>query len=312
MTFRSLFATGAATFALFVSPPALAQSEAVVAADDAPADLTANATDAPAGPALWKVADEDTTIYLFGTVHMLPKEVEWYKDDIAAALTSSDTLVTEIRMDPESEAKMQQVAMQKAMLPQGTTLRSLLSPEQVVAYEGALGDLGMPAPAFDRLEPWMVGLTLAMLPLLKEGYSPDSGVEKVLLSKIGDKPQDALETVEFQLGIFDSLPQEKQIDFMMEAVEDLDEAKAALDKMVAEWIEGDADGLAELMNEGLDDAEIADALLYDRNANWAEWIDTRLDAPGTVFIAVGAGHLAGPRSVQQMLNEREISVERLR
>jgi uncharacterized protein YbaP (TraB family) len=306
MKLKHLLTTGAASLALFAAPSALAQ-EAMDADQASAPDETSTS-----GPALWKVADEDTVIYLFGTVHMLPMEVDWYKDDIAAALTASDTLVTEIPMDMGSEARMQQVAMQKAMLPEGTTLRSLLSEDQVAAYEGALGDLSLPAAAFDRLEPWMVGLTLTTLPLLKEGYSPDSGVEKVLLSKIGEKPQDALETVEFQLGIFDSLPQEKQIDFMMEAVGDIDEAKTMLDKMVAEWIEGDADGLADLMNEGLEDAEIAEALLYSRNANWTDWIDTRLDEPGTVFIAVGAGHLAGAKSVQQMLAERDVPVERVR
>ncbi|MEL7519745.1 MAG: TraB/GumN family protein, partial [Pseudomonadota bacterium] len=207
---------------------------------------------------------------------------------------------------------MQMTAMQKSMLPSGTTLRSLLDEEQTAAYEAALGGLGLPAPAFDRFEPWMAGLTLTMLPLLQQGYSPDSGVEKVLLTKAGDKPQDALETAEFQLNIFDSLPQDKQIAFLMEAVEGIDKAKETLDKMVAEWVEGDADGLAELMNEGLEDPAIAEALLYDRNANWAEWIDARLDTtPGTVFIAVGAGHLAGKKSVQDLLAERDIEVERL-
>lgn len=298
MTLKSLFSLGAASLALFASAPALADHHA--------------ASGEAKGPALWKIADADTTIYLFGTVHALPDGIDWYSDDIAAALTSSDTLVTEIPMDKESEAAMQTVAMQKAMLPEGTTLRSLLSEEQTAAYEAALTQMSLPAPAFDRLEPWMVGLTLTMLPLMKEGYSPDSGVEKVLLGKVGDKPQGALETVEFQLGIFDGLPQEKQIAFMMEAVDGMDEVKATLDKMVERWIDGDADGLAAIMNEGLDDPKLAEALLYNRNANWADWIVERLDEPGSVFIAVGAGHLAGEKSVQDMLTKRAYYVQRVK
>jgi len=302
MKLRHTIAASVAGLALFAANPALA---------DGHMDAAKVETEVK-GPALWKVADEDTTIYLFGTVHALPEGLDWYDEDIASALTSSDTLVTEIRMDTASEVEMQQVAMQKALLPAGTTLRSLLDEEQTAAYETALTSLSLPAPAFDMFEPWMAGLTLTMLPLLQQGYSPDSGVEKVLLSKVGDKPQDALETAEFQLNIFDSLPQEKQIAFMMEAVEGMGEAKETLDRMVAEWIEGDADGLAEIMNEGLDDPAIADALLYSRNANWAEWIDARLDStPGTVFIAVGAGHLAGEKSVQDLLEKRDIEVERL-
>ena len=303
MTLKSLFTLGAASFALFASVPALADGH--TPADPAPA--------AASGPALWKVADEDTTIYLFGTVHALPPEIEWYDETIATALTAADTLVTEIPMDPQSEASMQAVAMQTAMLPPGTTLRSLLSAEQTASYEAALGAMSIPAPAFDPLEPWMVGLTLTMLPLMQEGYSPDSGVEKVLLGKAGDKPQDALETIEFQLGIFDGLPQEQQIAFMMEAVESVDEVKATLDRMVERWVAGDADGLAEIMNEGLEDPALAEALLYNRNANWAEWIDARLETtPGTVFVAVGAGHLAGAKSVQDYLAARDIVVQRVK
>lgn len=301
MKYRQFWAASVATVAMFAASPALAEGHTEAKAEIAEAK----------GPALWKVADDDTTIYLFGTVHALPKDVEWYGEDISNALAEADTLVTEIRMDPQSEAKMQAVAMEKSALPEGTTLRSLLDADQTAAYEAAMAKLGVPAPAFDGFEPWMAGLTLTMLPLLKQGYSPDSGVEKVLMGKVADKPMDALETPEFQIGIFDGLPQQKQIEFLMEAVEGIDDAKAMLDEMVAEWIKGDADALAQLMNEGLSDAEIAKALLYDRNANWTQWIVERMETPGTIFIAVGAGHLAGEKSVQDMLSKRDIEVERV-
>ncbi len=295
--------SSAASLALFAANPALA--------DDHAAHAVAEAEVASDGPALWKVADEDTTIYLFGTIHALPKEIEWYDAEIAEALTSSDTVVTEIKMDPQSEAAMQQIAMSKGMLPAGTTLRSLLNAEQTESYEAAMSKIGIPAEAFDPLEPWMAALSLTMLPLMQQGYSPDAGVDKVILSKAGEKEQQALETAEFQIDIFDSLPQESQITFMMEAAEGIDEVKPMLDKMVAAWVEGDADGLAAIMNEGMTDPMVAEKLLYSRNKTWAEWIDTRLDSPGTIFIAVGAGHLAGEKSVQDYLVERGITTDRV-
>jgi uncharacterized protein YbaP (TraB family) len=134
----------------------------------------------------------------------------------------------------------------------------------------------------------------------------------VLLSKVGDKPQGALETAEFQIGIFDGMDQAAQITFMMEAIEGMDETAPMLNRMVAEWAEGDADELAAIMNEGMTDPAVANALLYSRNANWAEWIDARLDKPGTVFIAVGAGHLAGAQSVQDYLAQKGITVSRVK
>jgi len=153
---------------------------------------------------------------------------------------------------------------------------------------------------------------LSLLPLMQQGYSPDSGVEKVLLAKAGTKPQGALETAQFQLGIFNDMSTEAQVAFMMDAVEGMDEVKPMLDRMVAEWAEGDADELAKIMNNGMSDPAVADALLYSRNANWAEWIDTRLDEPGSVFIAVGAGHLAGAKSVQDYLAQKGITVTRVK
>jgi len=304
MKLRNLLAFTAAPFALFAASPALADNHA--------APETAKAAAATNGPALWKVADEDTTIYLFGTVHVLPEGIEWYDATIADALTGSDMIVTEIPMDKASEAELQQLTMSKGMLEQGTTLRSLLTPEQGSAYQAALAKLGAPPAAFDPFKPWLAGLTLSLLPLMQQGYSPESGVEKVLLSKVGDKPQGALETAEFQLGIFDGMTRKAQIAFMMEAIEGMDEVKPMLDRMVTEWAEGDADDLAAIMNEGMSDPAVAEALLYSRNANWAEWIDTRLEEPGTVFIAVGAGHLAGDKSVQDYLAECGIATTRVK
>jgi uncharacterized protein YbaP (TraB family) len=306
MKLANLFALAAAPLALLAATPALADNHA---ATDAAATLPATGGN---GPALWKVADEDTTIYLFGTVHVLPQGLEWYDATIANALEGSDMIVTEIKMDKASEAQLQQLSMSLGLLPAGTTLRSLLNADQAAAYEAGLATLGVPAQAFDPLKPWLAGLTLSLLPLMQHGYSPESGVEKVLLAKAGEKPQGALETPEFQLGIFDGMPAEGQVAFLMESVEGIDEVKPMLDKMVAEWAKGDADQLAAIMNEGMSDPAVAEALLYSRNANWAEWIDTRMDKPGTVFIAVGAGHLAGAKSVQDYLTQKGIAVARVK
>ncbi len=107
------------------------------------------------------------------------------------------------------------------------------------------------------------------------------------------------------------MPQASQIQFLVEASDGVDEIKPLLDRMVAEWLEGDADALAALMNEGLTDPDLAEALLYMRNRNWAAWIDERLDTPGTTFVAVGAGHLAGQNSVQDYLAENDIEAVRV-
>lgn len=306
MKLASFLSLAAAPLALFAANPALADDNHAGHAAAAPAAVQGK------GPALWKVADADTTIYLFGTVHVLPKGLDWYDAPIAEALGSSQTIVTEIPMDAGSQAQLQQLTQAKGMLPAGTTLRSLLTPEQTTAYAAAMTKIGIPVEAFDPIKPWLAGLTFAVLPLMQQGYDPNSGVEKVLLEKAQGKETGALETAEFQLGIFDGMTQQSQVAFMMEAATGIDEVKPMLDRMVAEWIKGDADQLAAVMNEGMSDPAVAEALLYARNRNWAEWIDTRLDKPGTVFIAVGAGHLAGGKSVQDYLAAKGITVTRVK
>lgn len=312
MTIRPSYvaACSALALSLAICAPALAQGQAL---PPSPPDALVPAEAVETGsPALWKLADEDTTIYLFGTVHALPSGLEWYNGPIAEALDSSDELVTEIVTDDETAVKMQQLVISKGMLPPDRTLRSLLDDEQRATYDAAMVKLGLPDVAFDRFEPWYAAMMFSMLPLMKEGYSPQEGVEFKLASNAGPgKPRGELETIEWQIGMFDALPQDMQIDYMMDTIAAIDEIKPMLDKMVAEWLEGDADALAALMNDSMTDADLAELLLYSRNRTWAKWIDDRLDSPGTVFVAVGAGHLAGDNSVQDALGELGIETTRV-
>lgn len=294
------------TSAFLFAGPLSAQEESLNAESTAEAKTLEIGT-----PALWKVADDDTTIYLFGTVHALPPEVKWYSSTIENALTESDSIVTEIKIGPGIEQEMQSLIVSRGVLPNGTTLRSLLNDEQVRTYEAALEKLAVPAANLDQFEPWYAGMLMSMLPLLQQGYSLDSGVDEVLVTKADGKKQGALETVSFQISVFDGLPQESQIKFLLDAADSIDEIKPTIDAMVTEWLEGDAESLAVIMNEGLTDPILAESLLYSRNRNWAEWVDQRLDEPGTVFVAVGAGHLAGDKSVQDYLAEREIETVRV-
>lgn len=282
----------------------LASSPAPTVAQQQPVQRT--------GPALWKVADEDTTIYLFGTVHALPKDTEWYGGPIESALAGADELITEIPASAAQDPAAQQMVMSKALLPQGETLRDRLSEEDRASFEAALGTLGMPPAAFDPFEPWFAGMNLGVLPLMREGYSAESGVE-AMIEKLApaDAKRAGLESLDDQINLFDGLPEDSQIAFLMVAADNIDQIAPLMKRMITEWLEGDADGLAELMNQGLADPVLADALLYDRNARWADWIDARLDEPGTVFLAVGAGHLAGSRSVQDYLASRGLTVTRI-
>ncbi|MET0179943.1 MAG: TraB/GumN family protein [Novosphingobium sp.] len=276
-----------------------------------PTPVAAGLEPAPLRPALWVVADDDTRIYLFGTIHALRPGLPWFDGAVAQAFESSDALVTEIADIGSLDTA--QVLLNKAMLPAGHSLRDKLSPEERAGYEAALARVGMPAAALDRVKPWYAAVVLSSLPLLRAGYKLDEGVEIQLASraKKSGKSQDALETAAYQLGLFDSLSEPSQLAYLRQVIANTDKIIAQIDTLIAEWGDGDAEGLAAQMNADTSDPELVEVLLGRRNRLWAEWIATRLDRPGTVFVAVGAGHLAGPGSVQDALTTRGIAARRV-
>jgi uncharacterized protein YbaP (TraB family) len=278
-------------------------------AAEPPAPLAASAE--KTAPALWKVSDGDTTIWLFGTIHALPAGIDWFGGQVASAFDGSHELVTEITdADP---VEMQQLVLSHATLPQGQTLRGMLTAEQKAAYEKQLGTLGLPLQAFDGYEPWYAAIALSTLPLLKSGYDQQNGVEQVLdaRAKALGRPHGALETAAYQIGLFDSLPLDAQKAYFAEVVDQLPQVTEQLGQIVSAWRKGDADGLAKLMNADEDDPRLIEMLLIRRNKAWADWIKARMDKPGTVFVAVGAGHLAGPGSVQDQLASQGIATQRV-
>lgn len=268
---------------------------------------------ASADPALWVVKDADTTIYLFGSVHVLKPGTVWFDDEIKAAFDKSDELVLEM-VEPDQATMMQKVTA-LAIDPDGPPLSEKLAEKPRAAYVAAMTANNIPWQALEKFQPWMAGITLSVAPLGRLGYAADQGVEKILTAaaKQAGKPVVGLETPEQQLGYFATLPEPQQIAFLNATVAELPEAESSFAKMIASWSEGKVDALAEEMNASLETTpELAQVLLYNRNANWAKWIKARLDKPGTVFIAVGAGHLAGAKDVQDQLKALGISSQQVK
>ena len=252
-------------------------------------------------PALWVVKDADTTIYLFGSIHILKPGLGWFDDGVKTAFDRSDQLVLELVEPPAAEA--QALFGKLAMDQQGKTLRSKMNDADRAVYDAAMGKLGIPSAAFDPFEPWAAAITMSLLAAQKSGFDPNSGVERQLTAaaKVSNKPIDGLETMAFQLGVFDSLPEAEQIAFLVETAKMIDDVGSTTDTMVAMWASAETESLGQLMNEGLTSRTLYDALLTKRNANWAQWISAQMKKPGVTFMAVGAGHLAGPTSVQALL-----------
>ncbi len=300
-------ATGLA-LASFGASPALADPQSL---PTPLAPVLREVPPAPLKPALWMVSDEDTTIYLFGTIHALRPGLPWFEGPVAQAFAESGTLVTEIADVGTMDTA--QSLLGNAMLPPGETLRGKLSDTERAIFDAALQRASIPAASLDRFKPWYAAVVLSSLPLMRAGYQIDQGVEIQLATRAraSGKSQEALETAAYQLGLFDSLPEASQLAYLKQVVENLDSLTAQIDSLIVDWGEGDADGLAAQMNADKSDPALVEALLSRRNKAWAEWIDERLETPGTVFLAVGAGHLAGSGSVQEVLSAKGIASQRL-
>jgi len=290
-------------------PPAAAPAQAPAAA--LPPTILADAD-----PALWVVRDEDTTIYLFGTFHLLDGR-PWFNDEVRTAFDASNELVVEVLLpeDPAAQqALMQPLLMRLAIDPQGRTISSRLTPEQNARLNQALTTLGVPAGALDRFEPWFISLTLAQVAARQLNLNAANGPEAVLRRAAAGRnmTESELETLESQLRIFDALSEEDQLRTLRAALDDLEQLSRQLAPMLEAWSTGNVERLSAMMNEGLaEDRTLYDALFTHRNARWAEWIAGRMARPGTVFMAVGAGHLGGPNSVQDALQGRGIRAERV-
>lgn len=263
-------------------------------------------------PALWRVADADTTIFLFGTVHALPKDAVWLRGTVASALLTSDTLVTEVLPGTLTDAGFLVRYAATARLPEGETLRGLLEPGERARLEAALAANGLKPEQLDPFKPWFAANTLVLAPLLKQGYTAAAGSEESIETYAGEEVKRiGLETGDQQVAYFDGLPRKVQVAYLMNVVDQLGTVEHRVDRTVAAWLAGDVATVAAESEAKEDDPRMAEALLYPRNRAWADWIAARLATPGRVFIAVGAGHLAGPRSVQAALAEKGIAVRRL-
>ncbi|MEJ7927641.1 TraB/GumN family protein [Sphingobium sp. AN641] len=267
-----------------------------------------------ASPALWMARDADTTIYLFGTVHVLKPGVRWFEGAVKHAFDRSEELVLEI-IEPESPAAMAAIIGTRAIATDGVALSERLEPAGREGYKAAMTANGLPWQSFETMEPWMAGMALSVAPLERLGYRSDLGVEKMLATaaRTAGKRVGALETPEQQIGYFDTLPMAQQLSFLTATVTGLPDVERDFAMLIGHWASGEPDALAAEMNESLEATpELAKVLLYDRNARWAQWIKARMARPGVVFVAVGAGHLAGKGSVQAQMTALGVTSERVR
>lgn len=286
---------------------------------EAPAPASATALRAGAGPAprpaIWLLADEDTRIYLFGTVHILSPHLRWRSAEFDRIAAEADELVLEVGEDPGRMRPSQLIG--PMMLAQPVPVLSRVSAGRRTALRRMMAESGMRRDAFDRMHTWAVALMLEVSAIARayarEGIEIDelTGVEDVLRTEFerSGRPISGVETSAQQLGFFRAMRGAAQRAFLEALIDAWIDGDLVLDPEERGWVSGDVESIGAEM-EALP-PELFDLLITRRNLTWTGWLIDRLDRPGTVLFAVGAGHLAGRDSLQSMLGARGFEVTRL-
>ena len=302
-----------------------AMDETAQAAQAAPAPVVSSyddietldqATTGPSEVAMWRTGDDDTTVYLIGTVHLLRPGVEWRTDDYERAFAEADAVFIESdSLSEEAQAKAAELLPAYAFNPPGTTLASYFTEAEVAELNEAMAPVGVTVEQLAPMRPWFASIMVAQTAMTTIGASPEAGLEMMIVGQANEagKPVRFLEGLEEVFGILASVDDAVQADLMLEGAEDFADMEAEFARIVAAWYDGDADTVADMMTEAFGDyPEAEDALFEERNRNWTMRLKEVIDnEPGTFLVAVGAGHLAGEDSLQAMLQAEGYDVDRL-
>jgi len=263
-----------------------------------------------ARPALFVVQDADTTIWLFGTIHVLPANVDWRGPAIDAAIARADMLVTEV---PPAQLREGAAIFTAHILANGLPpALTRVAPSRRAALLRALDATDMTLAEADRMKSWAIATTIGSGEARLHNADRAHGAEAMLARAFRGRPQAGLESLDGQLALFDRIPEIEQRAMLTSAIDALDNPKQGYGATLRDWARGDLTHVAASFNGQFDgQPAVRRVLITDRNRRWTAWIAQRMAEPGRVLVAVGAGHLAGPQSVIALLAARGLKVRRV-
>ncbi|GAA4360792.1 TraB/GumN family protein [Kangiella marina] len=267
-------------------------------------------------PALWKIEHNGKTSYLFGSVHMGEKSMYPLPKVVTDAFNSSDTLTVEIDVTNINQMALAQKVQQMAIDPENS-LESVLQAETLEKYNEYCQETKSPCSMFTSFEPWFAAMTLEALNMQQSGYSEQYGVDMYFIDRARDnKDILELETIDLQLNALDSMSPKLQDAFLYSVVTKDDSEN---DKLIQAWKTGDIEeyvksSFEEAKESGINEEDYSyfmDVLLYNRNKNMADGLAKQIEDGRAVFAVVGAAHYGGEKSINDYLEQKGFTVERI-
>lgn len=271
------------------------------------AAIATNPTDTLQNALMWEITSDKSehTSYLFGTIHIIPASMFSLPESITGRLHRANRLVLELDMDQASDPMAIFALMPKMMMPDGTTLRDLLSEEDYTLVIDELQKMGLPGMMVEGIKP------LFLSALMDPSMNATDGMASYDMSlyefaKKHEIAHSGLETIDEQLAAFDRIPLADQAKMLVdqfkasqgEGTEGMD-----MQKLFEHYLAEDLTGLMAMMDDQSEmEGDAMDHLLDKRNQTWIPRIEAMISKE-SVFIGVGAGHLAGDQGVIQLMRQ---------
>ena len=268
--------------------------------------LSGTGLTAQAASPIWAIHGAHNTVYLAGSLHLLPPQDAALPSAFARAYGDSTRLVMELdlgKLDPLAVAGWM---LEHGGLPAGTNLRAVIGEERYTRVSAAATDLGLASEVLDGQAPWVVGIELADLEYVHLGFDPQQGVEEQLVrrARTDNKPTAGLETIEEELGGLEALSREEQLRMLDQTLDELKESPAELQDVLSAWRHGDAARLAALLSrEYRSFPALYRLLVTARNARWLPEIEQLLRGGENCMVVVGSLHLVGEGGLLELLRK---------
>lgn len=265
-------------------------------------------------PAIWEVKDADSTLYLFGTVHLLPAGLIWQRDDMRDAFGEAGTVFFEVDSGEAGQVESARLTQALGFLGPNERLEEQLDDYQTKLLFASANNADLPYETLNSMRPWLASEFLTVAAAQNAGLSAALAADEALKTRARQhgKHLRYLDSIDSQIRASADQPQTVQMLLLTDTMERLGSMGTDLSYMAEAWSVGQVDILERKTVDSLKkrSPELYTALIVKRNESWAEQLAGFMEGSGTGFAAVGIAHLLGPDNLQTMLETKGYRVKR--
>ncbi len=261
---------------------------------------------------LWEISGNGLaeSSYLFGTIHIIDADKYFLPAGTLEAIDKSDIMVFEIDIKEMEDMSAMFEIMMSAFMDDGVTIKDLVSDEDYQLISNHFSEMGVPFMMLERIKPMFLSMMGGDIDMdaMQTGEMVSYELKFGEIAESSGKATAGLESIEFQMGLFDSIPYEAQAEMLVETIKTGGGDDSQFEQLMEQYLTQDVDAMATYISEESEDMQnFEELLLVKRNENWIPQI-AKLSAESKAFYAVGAGHLGGPKGVIRLLMEEGFTV----